>query len=357
MHALTSHDAPFVSVTQPTRCAGALVPALCIPVQPSDVKVGAEVCDEHRGASRRVGPVRPVGIAKGFTFAAVPSTIGYVHTAVEPATRALLEKSLSFAPRSDRARQDAGVRTPRPTVNGLLKLRVIACIRGHGLSTAAVAADNHSDATVRATFRSLFQQFVLRCRPVASIEAPTWLDLVVGDSTRDLSFVAHGPDGRAVTELRGAVTVPDGAIVAAEGTTIRPKRCGQTVAIVEVGDAEARIPIVVYQLVKSFVDNPQSERLMAMNVSLARGDTIEVPLPKAAFWVTYFSKDRRIAPPTIELQGDGSCTTGDGVRARRIEDGEYAKYCLAGNGTRMMIAHGALGAARVTGVVAIRLMW
>ena len=224
-------------------------------------------------------------------------------------------------------------------------------------SSGEVRCDNHSDATVRATFRSLFQQFVLRCRPVASIEAPTWLDLVVGDSTRDLSFVAHGPDGRAVTELRGAVTVPDGAIVAAQRTTIRPKRSGETVAIVEVGDAEARIPIVVYQPVKSFVDNPQRERLMAMNVSLARGDTIEVPLPKAAFWVTYFSKDRGIAPPTIELQGEGSCTTGDGVRARRIEDGEYAKYCLAGNGTRMMIAHGALGAARVTGVVAIRLMW
>ena len=121
--------------------------------------------------------------------------------------------------------------------------------------------------------------------------------------------------------------------------------------------AEARIPIVVYQPVKSFVDNPQRERLMAMRVSLARGDTIEVPLPKAAFWVTYFSKDASVAPPTIELQGDGSCTTGDGVRQRRIEDGEYAKYCFAGNRTRMMIAHGAGGATRVSGIGAIRLMW
>jgi hypothetical protein len=224
-------------------------------------------------------------------------------------------------------------------------------------SKGELRCENQSDAVVRATFRSLVQQFVLRCRPVASIEAPTWLDLVVGDSTRDLSFVAHGPDGRAVTELRGAVTVPDGAIVAAEGTTVRPKRSGQTVATVEIGDAEASIPIVVYQPVKSFVNNSPRERLMAMPVSLARGDTIEVPLPKAAFWVTYFSKDRSATPPTIELQGPGSCTTGDGVRVRRIEDGEYAKYCLAGNGTRMMIAHGAAGAARVSGIVAIRLMW
>ena len=71
VHAPTTHDAAFASVTQPTRCTGALIPALCIPVQPSHVKVGAEVCDEHLGACRRVGLVSPVGIAKGLTFAAV----------------------------------------------------------------------------------------------------------------------------------------------------------------------------------------------------------------------------------------------------------------------------------------------
>jgi len=224
-------------------------------------------------------------------------------------------------------------------------------------SNGEVQCDRRSEAEVRAAFGRLLKDFVLRCRPVAWIEAPTWLDLVVGDSTRDLSFVAHGPDGRAVTELRGAVTVPDAGIVTAEGTTVRPKKSGQTFADVEVGDAEATIPIVVYQPVTSFIDNSNRQRLMAMNVTLARGDTIEVPLPKAAFWVTYFSKDRSMAPPTIELRGNGSCTTGDGVRQRRIEEGEYAKYCLAGNGTRMMIAHGAAGAARVSGTVALRLVW
>lgn len=219
-----------------------------------------------------------------------------------------------------------------------------------------VRCDARRDAVVRATFGHLSRDFVLRCRPVVSIEAPTWLDLVVGDSTRDLSFVAHGPDGRAVTELRGSVLVSDTSIVAAEGTTIRPKRAGMAWAVVDVGNAEARIPIVIYQRVTSFLDNPQHVPLMALPVSLARGDTIEMPLPKAAFWVTYFSKDRSVAPPTIELKGEGSCAQGDGVRLRRIEEGEYAKYCLTGSGARMMIAHGAGGAERVTGVVAIRLM-
>ncbi len=217
--------------------------------------------------------------------------------------------------------------------------------------------DNRSDAVARVTFESLVQNFVLRCRPVTWIEAPTWLDLIVGDSTRDLSFVAHGPDGRAVTELRGAVTVPDGSIVGAEGTTIRPKRWGMTVASVEIGNAKAQIPIMVYEPVKSFVGNPQGVKLMAMRVSVARGDTIVVPLPKAAFWVTYFSKDPNVPPPTITLQGDGLCTTGDGIRQRRIEDGEYAKYCHTGDGARMIIAHGAPSVATISGTVAIRLIW
>ena len=223
-------------------------------------------------------------------------------------------------------------------------------------SSGQVLCTKRGDLVVQAAFGGLSKDFVLRCRPVTSIEAPSWIDLVVGDSARDLSFVAHGPDGRVVTDLRGAVSVPDAAIVALEGTTVRPKRSGQVFAVVEVGDVKTEIPIVVYQSVKSFVDNAQSRR-MAMRVSLARGDTIETPLPKAAFWVTYFSNDRRVAPPTIELRGDGSCTTGNGLKSRRIEEGEYAKYCLTGNGARMVIGHGTAGVERVDGVVALRLMW
>jgi hypothetical protein len=187
-----------------------------------------------------------------------------------------------------------------------------------------------------------------------SIEASSWVDLVAGDSTRDLPFVARGPDGRIVAELRGTVTVSNGSIVAAEGTTVRPRRSGATFVTVDVGDKEVSIPIAVYQPVTSFVGaKVTTGDLMAMRVSLARGDTMEVPLPKSAFWVTYLPKDRGAAPPTIELRGDGSCTTGNGIRQRRIEDDEYAKYCPTGNGARLMIAHGANGAASVRTVEAM----
>jgi hypothetical protein len=219
-----------------------------------------------------------------------------------------------------------------------------------------VLCETRSDAVVRAKFETLAIEFVLRCRPVKWIEAPTWLDLVAGDSARDLAFTARGPDGRVVTELRGSINVPNASIVAAQGTTIRPKQSGATVAIVEIGDAKTLIPIMVYRRVKSFVGNPPREDLLAMHVKLARGDTVELPMPKAAFWVTYVPSVRGAAPPTIELRGDGSCTTGNGVRIRRIEEDQYAKYCLTGTGARMMIAHGASGADTVTGTVALRLM-
>jgi len=224
-------------------------------------------------------------------------------------------------------------------------------------SNGAVHCDKRGDAVVVATFERMSREFVLRCRPVAGVEMATWVDLVVGDSARDLAFIARDLDGRPVTELRGTVTVADPSVAVVEGTKIRARRAGQTVVIVDVGDEQAHVPVLVYDVVGSFVGNPRQSSLMAMHVSLGRGDTIVTPVPKAAFWVTYFSQDRAAAPPTIELRGDGLCTLGNGLTARRITDGEYAKYCYSANGTRMMIAHGANGADRVNGVVALRLVW
>jgi hypothetical protein len=218
--------------------------------------------------------------------------------------------------------------------------------------------ESRGAAVVRATFETLSRDFVLRCRPVARIEAASWLDLVAGDSARDLSFVARAPDGTRETELRGTVTVGDQSVATLQGTTIRPKRAGATVALIQAGDAKVAIPILVYRLVTSFTDTSAARGgLLAMRVSVARGDTLLTPLPRAAFWVTYISGDPMVAPPTIELRGEGACTSGDGVRQRRIEEGQYAKYCYAGAGSRMMIAHGVVGAETVNGVVALRLMW
>ena len=224
-------------------------------------------------------------------------------------------------------------------------------------ATGETTCTRNGDAVVQANFLRLTKAFVLHCRPVASLEAPSWMDFVVGDSVRDLSFVARGPDGRMVTELRGNVTMTNASVAELRGTTVRPKRPGRAMGSAKIGDASARISVQVYQPVTSFVDNPSREGLSAMRVRLGRGDTIVVPLPKAAFWVKYFSPERGVAPPTIELRGNGSCTTGDGVRVQRVEEDEYAKYCLTGDGDSIMIAHGATGAKVVTGAVALQLVW
>jgi hypothetical protein len=232
-----------------------------------------------------------------------------------------------------------------------------------GGDSITVAGNGHldcerrrDDVVVRATLEKLTKQFVLRCRPVKWIETPSWVELMVGDSARDLAFTARDPDGRVVTELRGTLRVENSDIVDLAGTTLRAKHSGMTFVKIEVGNARAGIPVGVYEPVTSFVQTPPKP-MMGMRVALTRGDTITVPVPKAVFWVTYYANDPAVPPPTIELRGDGSCTTGNGIRVRRVEDGTYAKYCTAGNGVQMLIAHGAAGADTVRGFIAVRLMW
>jgi hypothetical protein len=212
------------------------------------------------------------------------------------------------------------------------------------------------DVVIRATHEKISKRFVVRCRPVEWIEAPSWVELMVGDSARDLAFTARGPDGRVVTELRGAMRIENSAIVAMTGTSLRAKQPGFTFVTIEIGNARTGLPVGVYEPVKSF-DNTPTKPMMGMRIAQARGDTLEVPVPKAAFWITYYSNDPAVPPPTIELRGPGACATGDGLRVRRVEAGTYGKYCNAGAGAKMMIAHGATGADTVRGFVAVRLMW
>ena len=218
-----------------------------------------------------------------------------------------------------------------------------------------IGCEKRRDVVMRAQFATLTKQFVVRCRPVTWVEAASWIELMVGDSSRPLAFVAHGPDGGVVTELRGTVAIENGAIARLEGTSVRATHTGSTIANIDVGNAHTGIPIGVYESVTTFVNRPVKP-MMGMHVALARGDTVEVPVPKAAFWVTYYSSDHG-APPTIELRGNGSCTTGTGIRIRRVEDGTYAKYCNTGEGVKMMIAHGGVGADIVRGLVTVRIVW
>lgn len=223
--------------------------------------------------------------------------------------------------------------------------------------TGATTCSQRDDAVVQATFTGLVSNFAVHCRPVVSLEAASWMWFVVGDSARHLSFAARGPSGELVTELRGSVTIDDGSVAEIIGTRIRPKKPGRTLATVAIGDRRALVAVLVHRLVASFGDILPNEDLLAVRVRLARGDTIEMPVPNAAFWVKYYSMDRGTHPPTIELRGDGSCTTGDGINAKRVEEDEYAKYCNARSGTTIVIGHGQTGADTVAGTIALELNW
>ena len=188
------------------------------------------------------------------------------------------------------------------------------------------------------------------------IRATTWIDFIEGDTTaRHLPFEALGIDGRPVMELRGAVRIFNSDIAALEGTSIRAKAVGRTVVVVEIGEKEANMMVVVHQRVQTFDPLRDDQRYVARDVRLARGDTVHWAVPNGTFWLKYMPRRAGEAPPTITVVGPIGCTPGDGIRVRRMPLGEFGTYCLVHGtgGASVMLAHGLGGAAWVEGTLAI----
>jgi hypothetical protein len=215
-----------------------------------------------------------------------------------------------------------------------------------------VACDGHGDAVVRATLGNLSRQVVVRCRPVDRLVASSWMTLFLGDAPRDLPFAATGIDGRPVTELRGKLRVLDSTIATLSGSTVRPIGPGETRVIVTVGDRHATIRVLVHEWVTAFTRLRPDQRLVAIPVRLAQGDTVRHALPVGTYWVKYLPGRSGDAPPTIIA--DVLCQPGDGIHANRLLRDEYAAYCpIHSNGGGITLAHGRMGAPVVTGTLAI----
>jgi len=79
------------------------------------------------------------------------------------------------------------------------------------------------------------------------------------------------------------------------------------------------------------------------------GDTLRWALPPGAFWLKYIPQRASETPPTITLEGNVGCSSGDGVRTYRMPVEEYGKYCVAKSGASVLLAHGANGLRVVEG--------
>ena len=217
-----------------------------------------------------------------------------------------------------------------------------------------VKCTHHGDATVHASLGDIATSFEIWCRPVLEVRASSWIDFVAGDTARHLPFEALGVEGRPITQLRGAASVWDTSVAKLVGSSIYPRAVGQTSVDVTVGDKEVHMSVFVHESVRSFEGLRSDQRLVAMPVRLAQGDTVQWALPKGVLWLKYLPRRPGDAPPTITLDGTASCTTGNGMRVYRVSPDVYAAYCTVGSaGASVKLAHGMMGAAVVDGTLAI----
>jgi hypothetical protein len=169
--------------------------------------------------------------------------------------------------------------------------------------SGVVTCKHPGDATVRASLGKVETSVLLRCRPVKDVRAQMGINFVVGDSGRDLRFMALAPDGRPVDLLAGEVHVLDSTVATLTGTHIRPVAPGRTTVIVRIGDGESWTEISVYEPVRTFDGLRSDQRLVVAPVRLARGDTIRWPLPMGLFTLQFNRTSASQPSPTIAVDG------------------------------------------------------
>jgi hypothetical protein len=208
------------------------------------------------------------------------------------------------------------------------------------------------DANVRVSLGSIVSTFVVRCQPVAGIDAASWITLVDGDAAKELPFRAVGPHGETVTELRGALKVRDSTIATLSGATIIPVSPGETEVTVTIGDVEKKIRVLVHERAASLDGLGPDRNLVAVPIRLARGDTTVIHIPSGVYWVKYIPKHAGDAPPTIMTEV--TCRPGDGLRVHRVPSDEHVTYCMImHSGGEISLGHGNFGAMVVEGTLAV----
>jgi hypothetical protein len=225
-------------------------------------------------------------------------------------------------------------------------------VSANGVITCA----QRGDVAVRASLGAIATGIVVRCRPVRAIESSSWINLIVGDSATELPFTAIGVDGRPVMQVRGAVKVLDSTVATLEKLNIRPRARGETVAAVRIGDQETRIRVLVHEQVNAFTGLRPDQRVVAVPVRLARGDTVRLSLPAGALWIKYLPRRVGEPPPSIDLGIIGACSAGgDGLHQYRLPPNEYGtSYCLVDRGPSIVVvAHGQSGLPVVDGWLAL----
>jgi hypothetical protein len=158
------------------------------------------------------------------------------------------------------------------------------------------------DATVRASLGTLSADLAIHCRPVREVSAPPMLDLVVGDSARDVPFEAVGPDGRPVTLLAGQFAVGDSSVATLDGPRIRARKAGSTWVRARFGESASFTSVHVYERASS-PEGVRPGQHVAVPVRLAFGGMRQWQLPAGDYFLKILPESTAEGRPHLALTG------------------------------------------------------
>ena len=154
-----------------------------------------------------------------------------------------------------------------------------------GIAPSGVTTcEKSGDAVVRASLGALSTDLLIHCRPVRDVYAPAMLDLVVGDSAREVPFEAVGVDGRAVMLLAGRFMVQDSSIATLEGSRIRARSAGITHLQARFGERASFTSVHVYERVMT-PERVRPGQHVAVSIGLGPSEIRRWSLPAGNYFL------------------------------------------------------------------------
>jgi hypothetical protein len=136
---------------------------------------------------------------------------------------------------------------------------------------------------------------LVRCRPVKILGVEGPVNLVLGDSARDLPVVALGPDYSPVDLLRMRVIIDDNSVAVMEGQRVRARAPGATFAEVRAGERSGGVGIKVYEPVTALDGVSPERQHLAIRLTLRAGEQRRYRIPPGAYmlWMLPYEYEGR----------------------------------------------------------------
>jgi hypothetical protein len=219
-----------------------------------------------------------------------------------------------------------------------------------------VTCSRAGDATVRASIGNVATSALVRCRPVQILGVQGPVNIVLGDSARDLPVVALGPDGAPVDLLDLTVIVRDSSVAAMDGHRLRARASGSTMVEVRAGDQSGGASAKVYQPVTTLDGLRRDQEHVAVPLRLASGEVRRWRIPAGGymFWMLPYEYEGRGLQ--IRLEG-ANC---EPAEPQKPVSGGFAFpprfTCLATSDASVIVAHPsrASSAPALAGVLLLR---